>query len=291
MLPPFPTRLPGQVCSANADCVSWPGYETRCEEQVCQYVSQRSAEISPIPPDRPLRPADDAAMAAANTIAALEVAGDLYDLYRSMHPDAQAIVQRETMIGWYMNEFTRFGEPAPRAVKIRFVSWTWDVTGRTYPDTADVALRQDFPDGRVVRDEIRLVKDHYGTWGWFFGRTRSFVEQQIARFPTFPEGTSPIEVGQPCTTQGDCRQTAGATQCVSSRGTGVEHMICLRDPGGFCQSSDDCNPSGGSARCLEGRGPGFKPTVCLREAGGACRFDRDCLDGLTCNSGTCGDPA
>ena len=122
-------------------------------------------------------------MAAANTIAALEVASDLYDLNRSMHPDAQAIVPREAMIGWYTNEFTHSGEPAPRAIKVRFISWTWEVTGQTYPETAEVALRQQLPDGRVVRDEIRLVKDQFGNWGWFFGRDRAFVEEQIARFP------------------------------------------------------------------------------------------------------------
>ena len=106
-------------------------------------------------------------MAAAETIAALEVAGDFYDLYRAMHPDAQAIIPREAMVGWYQHEFTHVGEPAPRAVKVRFISWTWEVTGQTYPETAEVVLRQQLPDGTVVRDEIRLVKDQFGNWGGF----------------------------------------------------------------------------------------------------------------------------
>ena len=67
-------------------------------------------------------------------------------------------------------------------MKVRFIPWTWDVTGQTYPDTAEVAFRQSAADGAVVRGEVRLVKDEHGNWSWFFGRDRAFVDEQIARF-------------------------------------------------------------------------------------------------------------
>jgi hypothetical protein len=192
-------------------------------------------------------------MAAANSIAALEVAGHLDDLYRSMHPDAQAVVPREAMIGWYTNEFTHLGEPAPTAIKLRFISWTWEVTGQTYPETAEVALRQQLPDQRVVRDEIRLVKDQFGTWGWFFGRDRAFVEEQIARF------TGPVATN-----------------------TGAQ-------PQEACTSTEDCSQVGGPAQCVRVLGnDGFMVIICLRDTGGACASDDDCLRTMTCNSGTCG---
>ena len=99
-----------------------------------------------------------------------------------MHPDAQTIIPREAVTGWYENEFLYLGEPAARAIKVRFISWTWGVTGATYPETAEVALRQQLSDGTVVRDEVRLVKDPFGNWSWFFGRDRAFVQEQIARY-------------------------------------------------------------------------------------------------------------
>jgi hypothetical protein len=29
---------------------------------------------------------------------------------------------------------------------------------------------------------VRLVKDPFGNWSWFFGRDRAFVEEQIIRY-------------------------------------------------------------------------------------------------------------
>jgi hypothetical protein len=167
----------------------------------------------------------------AETVAGLEVSGSFGLLYRSMHPDAQAIIPWEAVAGWYENEFTHVGEPAPRAVKVRFISWTWEVTGKTYPNTAEVALRQEFPDGTVVRDEVRLVKDQFGNWGWFFGRTRTFVEVQIARFPEPPEGSFGAQSGEPCESTRDCSQSNGPAQCVQGLRDGLQQMICLLGPG------------------------------------------------------------
>ena len=48
--------------------------------------------------------------------------------------------------------------------------------------------------GSAIRDEVRLVKDHAGTWSWFFGRDRAFVEEQSARYgdadETAPSGST-----------------------------------------------------------------------------------------------------
>jgi hypothetical protein len=180
-LPPFPTRAAGQSCTSDSDCFYWPGCSAQCVNQRCK-CTVFTAEM-PEPPDITYIPDSEAALAVAAMVAGLEVSGDFFNLYRAMHPDAQAIIPQEAVVGWYQHDFTHVGEPAPRAVKVRFVSWTWQVTGQTYPETAEVVLRQQVPDGTVVRDEIRLVKDSLGNWGWFFGRDRAFVEEQIARFP------------------------------------------------------------------------------------------------------------
>jgi hypothetical protein len=178
--PPMPTRAVGQVCTASYDCFSWPGCFARCENQRCTctvsppLVDERS--------DLPDIPDSEAALAVAETVSGLEVMGGYRGLYDAMHPDARAIIPPEAVTGWYENEFMYRGEPAAKAIKVRFISWTWNVTGQTYPETAEVALRQQLTDGAVIRDEVRLVKDPLGNWSWFFGRDRAFVEEQIARY-------------------------------------------------------------------------------------------------------------
>lgn len=98
-----------------------------------------------------------------------------------MHPDARAMVPREAVVGWYEAEFAPRG-PAPIEVdRVRFIDWTWGVTGRTYPRTAEVAYRQRLADGSEESGRVRLVQDA-GVWRWFFGRDRTFVEEQSRRF-------------------------------------------------------------------------------------------------------------
>lgn len=178
--PPMPTRAVGQVCTSHQDCFSWPGCFARCEDQRCRCTVTPALVTEN--PDLPDIPEAEAALAAAETMSGLEVTGDFQRLYEAMHPDAQIIIPREVVSGWYEQEFLYLGQPAARAIKVRFISWTWGVTGTTYPETAEVALRQQLSDGTVVRDEVRLVKDPFGNWSWFFGRDRAFVQEQIARY-------------------------------------------------------------------------------------------------------------
>ena len=127
--------------------------------------------------------------AAADTAVALsrlEAAGEFDALYAEMHPDAQAVVPRAAVVGWYANEFAPLGPGVVTVSGVRFVEWTWAVTGETYFPTAEVAYAQPFDDGAVVEDVVRLVQDEVGEWRWFFGRDRAFVEAQIARYGSDP---------------------------------------------------------------------------------------------------------
>ena len=84
------------------------------------------------------------------------------------------------VVGWYDADFVN--SPVPSApVKLRFVSWTWEVTGQTYPGAAEVVMRQRNSDG-TTDDSMRLMTDGTGGWRWFFGRDRDFLNEQIARF-------------------------------------------------------------------------------------------------------------
>lgn len=132
------------------------------------------------------------AMQMAYYLSVLEANGQFNALYDLIHPDAHAIIPRAAVVGWYQNEFAPRGASPAVITGVRFVAWTWPVTGVTYPYTAEVSFTQEFWDGgarNVLQDVVRLVQDRYGTWRWFFGRSREFVEEQIARYVSpLPQG-------------------------------------------------------------------------------------------------------
>ena len=123
--------------------------------------------------------AGDDPMAAAEYLSSLESTEHipaLYELYSHIHPDAAAIVPRGTVIGWYQEDFQTRGPKAANAYDVAWLdSWTWDVTGVTYSDVAEVSFTQEFADGETLDDVVRL-KFHDGAWRWWFGRDAAFVE-------------------------------------------------------------------------------------------------------------------
>ena len=145
-------------------------------------------------------PGADAA-AAAVEISRLEAEGAYDALYDRMHPDAQAISPRETVVGWYEAESAPLGPGVITVLSVAFVDWTWEVTGTTYPNTAEVSFSQPYADGTVSQGVLRLVESG-GEWRWFFGRDRAFVDAQNARFGGVPapSGTQPEPV-QPASTE------------------------------------------------------------------------------------------
>lgn len=142
----------------------------------------------PQPRDRAIpRPsAAEAAAATAVYLSQLEATGDLATLGGWLHPDAQAVVPASVVAGWFAAEWLPRGPGPIAVVRVEIGPWTWPVTGTTYPSTATVAFRQPFADGSVSADVVRLVQDERGTWRWFFGRDRVFVDRQIARFGGTP---------------------------------------------------------------------------------------------------------
>jgi hypothetical protein len=135
----------------------------------------------------PAPSATELAAATAVYLSQLEARGDFGTLYEWMHPAAQAVVPRAAIVGWYAAEWFPRG-PAPiRVSRVRFVEWTWPVTGQRFPNTAEIDFEQRFADGSLVNETVRLVQDEFGAWRWFFGRDRAFVEAQIARYaPSSP---------------------------------------------------------------------------------------------------------
>lgn len=131
----------------------------------------------------------------AVALSRLEAIGDFNALYDRIHPDAHAVIPRAAVIGWFREAFAPRGPGVSTVTDVRFLAWTWPVTGQTYPMTAEVSYEQPFADGTVEDGVVRLVQDGTGAWRWFFGRDGEFVEEQIERYapdaPT-PAGREPV---------------------------------------------------------------------------------------------------
>jgi len=124
----------------------------------------------------------ESAATTARDLSRLEAEGDFNSLYDRIHPDAHAQVPRAAVVGWFQTVWAPMGPGVATVTGVRFVEWTWAVTGETYPYTAEVSFTQPFADGSVTDDVVRLVQDAKGDWRWFFGRDRAFVDEQIARY-------------------------------------------------------------------------------------------------------------
>jgi hypothetical protein len=180
--PPFPTRQQGQLCADDSECVFSVTCQIACIDTRCTCLGEQPNQGASGRPPFPDIPDAETSLSAAEAFSALEATGQFDALYDRLHLDAQRVIPREAVVGWYQAEFAPLGPAPATAFKVRFIPWTWEVTGQTYPNTAEVAYAQGFADGSVVRDEVRLVKGWQGEWSWFFGRDRAFVEEQIARF-------------------------------------------------------------------------------------------------------------
>ncbi len=121
------------------------------------------------------------AMAACEELSRLEATEHLpalYEFYARMHPDAQEIIPRHVVIGWYRDEWQPMGPHEAVATGVRFVNWMWPVNGVTYRGVAEVSFNQQFDNAPPISDVVRLAFAD-GEWRWFFGRDRQWVESQI----------------------------------------------------------------------------------------------------------------
>jgi uncharacterized protein len=131
--------------------------------------------------------ADDRLAAAANAareLSVLEADRDFDALYEGMHPDALAVVPRSAVVGWYETYFSNRETSELEVIGVESEPWTWEVTGVTYDDAVTVTYDQPYTVDGVVTDvkgEVHLVP--FGDeWGWFFGASRAFVDEQIALY-------------------------------------------------------------------------------------------------------------
>jgi hypothetical protein len=126
----------------------------------------------------------------AYKIARLEAKRLFNVLYDHLHPDAREIIPEEVIVGWYTREFSDKVTGEPEIRDIEFGEWTWDVTGQTYDNAAMVTYVQPVVvDGEPSEIEINLHLAKYRTsWGWFFGESQEWLDEQIAYFTADLDG-------------------------------------------------------------------------------------------------------
>lgn len=150
-----------------------------------------SAQVEPT-----LQGDERAAAAVAQKLSRLEANGDFDVLYDLMHPDGKDAVPEAAVVGWYEQEFAAKQTAELTVTDVTFLAWTWEVTGKTYRQTASVSFVQPYWENGVRTDvtgAVHLVESDEG-WGWFFGGTRAFVDAQIALYGNGAEAAQPVEV-------------------------------------------------------------------------------------------------
>lgn len=157
-----------------------------CLAIVTPYAGAATAWPPATLPDRLAQAEDDLATAAETVreLSLLEAARDFDALYERLHPDARAVAPRSAVVGWYESFFVN-RETSEATVTEAFPEpWTWGVTGTTYDDAVTVRFVQPYTvDGVAseVAGEVHLVPFD-SSWGWFFGASRAFVDEQIALY-------------------------------------------------------------------------------------------------------------
>lgn len=123
-----------------------------------------------------------AAADAAREFSRLEADRDFDALYERMHPDALAVVPRSAVVGWYESYFANRDTAELTVTETVFEPWTWGVTGETYDDAVTVRFVQPYTvagERSDISGEVHLVP--FGDeWGWLFGSSGAFVDEQIA---------------------------------------------------------------------------------------------------------------
>ena len=129
-------------------------------------------------------PVASGAADAAREFSRMEASREFGALYRRMHPDALALVPKSAVIGWYEAYFSDRETSELRVVDAVAEPWTWGVTGTTYDNAVTVHFIQPYVvNGRPedIAGEVHLVP--FGDqWGWFFGASAAFVDEQIALY-------------------------------------------------------------------------------------------------------------
>jgi uncharacterized protein len=137
------------------------------------------------------------AAAFARDLSRLEADRDWSALAALMHPDSRAVVPAAVVVGWYDAAFAGKTTSELTVTGAEPVQWTWPVSGAVY-DAVRVSFVQPYWVDGERSDEpgvVHLAETPDGGWGWFFGGSRAFVDQQLARYVGAAQDAAPAVGG------------------------------------------------------------------------------------------------
>ncbi len=131
------------------------------------------------------------AAATAEELFGLAAAGGFNALYDRIHPDAHAVIPRVVAVRSFEEIYGQTQAGQAEIIGAQLGEWTWQVTGQTYPEAAQVSFTQPYVDAagqeRINESQMYLVPFE-GEWRWFFGNSRAFIAEAIGRFaPPAPQ--------------------------------------------------------------------------------------------------------
>lgn len=134
--------------------------------------------------------AEAAALEASNGILTLAADRDFNAMYDRIHPDAHALIPRVAAVKTFEAAYEAADVGQGETTNVTFIDWTWPVNDRNYPNAAEVTFQQpaidpDTGENVTFEDTMYLVESE-GTWRWFFGNSRAFVAEAIAKYSPPP---------------------------------------------------------------------------------------------------------
>src|SRR4051794_2427888 len=102
------------------------------------------------------------ALAQARQIFRYADDGDFNSMYDLMHPDAQAVISRETAVATFKAIYRADSVGRGVPTGIEFGPWTWGVTGQEYDRAAAVTFEQPYEQNgeeQTLNDTMYLVQD------------------------------------------------------------------------------------------------------------------------------------
>src|SRR3954453_21755354 len=124
-------------------------------------------------------------LARAREIFRLADTGDFNAMYDLIPPDAREIIPRVAAVNTFQALYgaANVGRGVPTGVE--FQTWTWEVTGKTYNNAAAVSFEQPYVENgedKTLESTMYLVKASDNEWRWFFGNSKDYVDQAIAKY-------------------------------------------------------------------------------------------------------------
>ncbi|MCC6314859.1 MAG: neutral zinc metallopeptidase [Thermomicrobiales bacterium] len=143
------------------------------------------------------REATQSAEDAARQYLDLAIRGDYNTLFDYLHPDVLDVAPRSVALKLFEQIYAATN-PGPATIEgVQLGAYTWPVNGKTYDDAAQVSYSQEFTDKNGQRQTLHTTMylvPFQGRYRWFFGNSRAYIAEAIARYAPPPPPEQPTDI-------------------------------------------------------------------------------------------------